>query len=78
MAELVGELTAFVEVIYAEPNGLAIPAVVYPNDPRFDSPIFPGTQGQQWNLLSTNDADIDAPEAWDITTGDAGTTIGII
>jgi thermitase len=30
-----------------------------PNDPNF---------GQQWNLDQGNDADIDAPEAWDINT----------
>jgi hypothetical protein len=31
-----------------------------PDDPQF---------GSQWSLSQPNDADIDAPEAWDITTG---------
>ncbi len=84
IAELVDDLSAFGEVIYAEPNGLAIPAVVYPNDPLFDSPVSPGIGGHQWNLLNTGQsggssgADIDAPEAWDITIGDVGTTIGVV
>ncbi len=84
VSEAVKELAAFPEVIYAEPNGLAIPAVTYPNDPHFDNPGTPGQGGYQWNLLNTgqnggaNDADIDAPEAWDITKGSSSTRIGII
>ena len=63
------------EVLFVEPNGMAITQVVYPNDERFDNPSNPGSGGEQWNLLNTgqnsgtNDADIDAPEAWDITKG---------
>lgn len=66
--EAVRELIPFSEVIYAEPNGIAVPAVT-PNDTRF---------GNQWNLNQANDHDIDAPEAWDITTGSSATKIGII
>jgi len=41
-----------------------------PNDSRFD---------EQWHLLDTlNDCDIDAPEAWEITTGDTGITMYIL
>ncbi|MCP9290435.1 S8 family serine peptidase [Gracilimonas sediminicola] len=63
---------------------MAITQVVNPNDPRFDNPSSSGSGGQQWNLLNTgqnfgtNDADIDAPEAWDITKGSSSTKIGII
>ena len=46
-----------------------------PNDPRF---------GDLWGLHNTGqaggtaDADIDASEAWDITTGSSGVVVGII
>lgn len=78
------DLSNFPEVIYAEPNGKAIPLQVYPNDPNFDDPNNAGQGGYQWNLLNTgqdegtNDADIDAPEAWEITTGSSTTKIGVI
>ena len=63
---------SFVE--YAEPNYI-IRADVIPNDPSF---------GDQWALNNTGqsggtpDADIDAVEAWDITTGDTNIVVGII
>lgn len=59
---------------YAEPDFVA-EAVGLPNDPYF---------GKQWGLNNTGqtggtpDADIDAPEAWDITTGDAGIKIAVL
>lgn len=63
-------------VVYAEPNGTVLPsAPVFPNDSDFDD---------QWSLHNTGqsggtvDADIDAPEAWEITTGSSTTKIGII
>ncbi|RMI02049.1 MAG: hypothetical protein D6681_10630 [Calditrichaeota bacterium] len=40
-----------------------------PNDSRF---------GQQWALKNSNDADIDATDAWDITTGSDAVVVGII
>lgn len=67
-------------VLFAEPNGRAVSQVVYPNDPYFDNPSSSGSGGNQWNLLNTGqsggtaDADIDAPEAWDITKGSANTS----
>lgn len=51
---------------FAELDGLGGIAATFPNDPKF---------GLQWNLHNsgqsggTSDADIDAPEAWDISTG---------
>ncbi|MBI2845292.1 MAG: S8 family serine peptidase [Chloroflexi bacterium] len=67
-------------VEYAEPNYFAKLAYE-PNDSRY-------TLGEQWNLNNTGqtingvagklDADIDAPEAWDTTTGDPSTIIAII
>jgi len=53
------------DVEFAEPNYI-LHAYAVPNDPRFDS---------QWALHNTGqtggvaDADIDAPEAWDLQTG---------
>jgi len=58
----------------AEPNFLYRKALV-PNDPSY---------GDLWGLNNTgqaggtNDVDIDAPEAWDITTGDSDVVIGVI
>lgn len=63
---------------YAEPNYVMRAAGV-PNDPRF---------AEQWALQNTgqlvngttgkNDADIDAPEAWDVYTGDPNFVIAVI
>ena len=65
-------------VEYAEPNYLRRAAVV-PNDTSF---------GQLWGLHNTGqvvdgaagavDADIDAPEAWDVTTGSSAVVIAVI
>src|SRR3954447_6342729 len=42
---------------------------VRPNDPSF---------GQQYGLSSPNDADIDAPQAWGVTTGRPTTIVAVI
>jgi subtilisin family serine protease len=65
-------------VLYAEPDYRHYPAAI-PNDPYF---------GELWGLHNTGqtvngdpgtpDADIDAPEAWDIWTGDPDLRIGVI
>lgn len=64
------------QVLYAYPNFIReMQKRLTPNDPLFD---------QQWYLNSTGqlgdqpDADIDAPEAWDLSIGDRGITIAII
>ncbi|MBI4488165.1 MAG: S8 family serine peptidase, partial [Deltaproteobacteria bacterium] len=62
------------DVLYAEPNYI-VKALVGPNDPRF---------GGLWGLHNTgqaggtNDADIDAPEAWGITTGSSDVVVAVI
>lgn len=62
------------EVLYAEPNYL-LRALVFPNDPRF---------GELWGLNNTGqsggtvDADIDAPEAWDLSTGSSNVVVAVI
>lgn len=61
-------------VIYAEPDYAGVGAV-FPNDDLF---------GLQWHLQNTGQgggtagADVDAPLAWDVTTGSVNTTIAII
>ena len=59
------EIRTLPNVIYAQLNH-NVTQRVFPNDPDFS---------QMWDMHNTgqdggsNDADIDAPEAWDITTG---------
>jgi thermitase len=55
-------------VEYAEPDHVAY-AVGEPNDPYFD---------KQWGLSNGNDADIDAPEAWGLTSGSGSVLIAIL
>lgn len=59
----------------AEPDFIVFTTEVIPNDPRFD---------QLWGLHNTGagsaveDADIDAPEAWEITQGSRSVKVGVI
>ena len=53
---------------YAEPNYLYYTCDI-PNDPSFDN---------QWALNQISDYDIDAPEAWDIQTGNSDVVIAVI
>ncbi|MGV3659257.1 MAG: S8 family serine peptidase [Prosthecobacter sp.] len=61
-------------IAYAEPDHI-VHATVIPNDPRF---------GEQWSLRNTGqnsgtvDADIDAPEAWDTTTGSSSVVVAVL
>ena len=48
---------------------------VFPNDPRFDDLWGMHNTGQTGG---TADADIDAPEAWDISTGSPDVIVGVI
>lgn len=61
-------------VKYAEPN-YVIRVSGTPDDPNFSSLWGLNNTGQDGG---TADADIDAPEAWDITTGDSHIVIGVI
>jgi subtilisin family serine protease len=67
------------DVRYAQPNYLRQPTAL-PNDPRFN---------QLWGLNNTGqavngepggnvDADIDAPEAWNLTTGKTGIKVAVV
>jgi subtilisin family serine protease len=50
-------------------SGLPAVAPTYPTDPQFS---------QQWGLNNPSDVDIDAPEAWTVTTGSASTIVAIV
>lgn len=65
-------------VEYAEPNYI-IRLTVIPADPNFNYLWGLYNTGQQVNgFVGTMDADIDAPEAWDITTGSDDVIITVI
>ena len=61
-------------VLYAEPNGLAYLCNT-PNDENFSKQWYFDNTGQEGG---TPDADVDAPEAWDIGTGSEDIVIAII
>jgi subtilisin family serine protease len=58
-------------VEYAEPNYMVQALATTPNDPAYLDDL-------QWALDNINDTDIDAPEAWDITTGSDNVLIAVI
>ncbi|HET6351531.1 MAG TPA: S8 family serine peptidase, partial [Coriobacteriia bacterium] len=74
----VGEAVASYEkqagVIYAQPNYVKHIESV-PTDPRFVEQWGMNNTGQ---TLGTPDADVDAPEAWDTTTGSKEVTVAVI
>ncbi|MBP8261414.1 MAG: S8 family serine peptidase [Verrucomicrobia bacterium] len=63
------QLLARADVEYAEPDFLVQTAAVIPNDPAFVN---------QWGLFSSTDADINGPEAWDVSVGDPAVVVAII
>jgi subtilisin family serine protease len=65
-------------VRYAEPNFI-VHADAVPNDPSYANTWGLNNTGQPINgFPGTPDADIDAPEAWNTTTGSAGVTVAVI
>jgi subtilisin family serine protease len=75
LEEVLSACRAQPDVEYAEPNYKVYALEtssgdpVFPNDSRFD---------ELWNLHQGNDNDIEAPEAWAITTGSRNLAVGII
>ena len=57
------------EVEYAEPNYLRYATATTPNDTFFS---------YLWGLDNSGDADIDGPEAWDITTGNSNVVVAVL
>ena len=65
-------------VAYAEPN-FVLHAADTPNDPSFTQEWGLNNTGQQVNFTTgTADADIDAKEAWSVSTGSPDVTVAII
>jgi len=71
---LVSSLKAEQIILNSEPN-YRVYAIIRPNDPGIDGLYAMNNLGQTGG---TTDADIDAYEAWDITTGDTTVIVGII
>jgi subtilisin family serine protease len=57
------------DVVYAEPNYTLYATATFPNDPDF---------ANLWGLNNGSDTDIDAPEAWEITTGSSDIVVAVI
>jgi subtilisin family serine protease len=65
-------------VRYAEPN-VRFHAFAQPDDPSYGALWGLDNTGQAVNgLTGTPDADIDAPEAWSVSTGSQSMTVGVI
>ena len=72
--EALEKLNKHPAVLYAEPDYI-LKANVIPNDTRFDELWGMHNTGQTGGV---DDADIDAPEAWDISTGSRDVVVGVI
>lgn len=74
--DLARKLSQVKGVVYAERNGgFQLCAPVIPNDPSFPALWGMNNTGQTGG---TADADIDAPEAWELSTGTTNEIIGVI
>ena len=69
VADAIEKYSSDPSVEYAEPNYILHTFQTFPNDPSF---------GLLWGLNNAQNADIDAPEAWDITTGSPNIVIAVI
>jgi subtilisin family serine protease len=74
MAQVAGILTADSSVAHVEPNYRYKPSIM-PNDVSFDDLYGLHNVRQTGGSL---DSDIDAPEAWDTTTGDTNIIVAVI
>ena len=67
------------DVLYAQPNYVYHIAALTPNDPSYSLQWGLHNTGQQMNgVTGTPDADIDAPEAWDVSTGSNTVVVAVI
>ena len=66
------------EVVWAEPDQIRR-ITLYPADPHFPRLWGLHNTGQKVNgVTGTSDADIDAPEAWDLSTGSEEVIVGVV
>jgi thermitase len=75
--EAVQTYEASQDVEYAEPNFKLYPTAT-PNDPSFNRLWGMNNTGQSIGQTGTLDADIDAPEAWNVSTGNPTTVVAVI
>ncbi|NOY87132.1 MAG: S8 family serine peptidase [Deltaproteobacteria bacterium] len=67
------------EVEYVQPNYIYHLQSTTPNDPDYPSLWGLDNTGQTVSgIFGTSDADIDAPEAWDITTGSPSVIVAVV
>jgi subtilisin family serine protease len=77
-SEAIRALERSPDVLYAEPDRVR-KASALPNDHFFSGEWGMNNTGQNANgTIGTADADIDAPEAWNVTTGSSAVTVGIL
>lgn len=74
--ELISQIEKMPGVLYAEPN-MVDRLLVIPNDPLFNTQWHYNNTGQS-PPGGTPDADIDAPEGWDISTGSDTIIVGVL
>src|SRR5262245_43475325 len=66
-------------VEYAQPNYVLSPDATFFNDPRFSELYGLHNTGQTiLGQVGIADADIDAPEAWDLTAGSSSVIVGVV
>jgi len=76
ISDIVSQLKQYDELVeYAEPNYTVRINATFPNDPKFNKLWGLHNTGQSGGTV---DADIDAPEAWDISTGAPTIVVGVI
>ncbi len=76
VSEAISRYEASPDVEYAEPDFILKPSqTTSANDPRYSSLYGLNNTGQNGGAA---DADVDAPEAWNTTTGDVGTVVAVI
>jgi subtilisin family serine protease len=78
VGEAIDRLNGSPDVLYAEPDRTRHASVV-PNDDFFGDEWGLNNTGQDVNgTAGSPDADIDAPEAWDVSTGSQALTVAVI
>jgi subtilisin family serine protease len=74
-SEAIARYQTFADVMYAEPNYTSHISETIPNDPSFNLQYNWKNTGQSGGTV---DADVDATDAWDHTTGSSSVIIGLI